>query len=79
MQKSVLPVSLLTYGLPWWPRGKEFTCYAGDPGLIPGSGRSPRGGHANPLQCSYLENPMDRGDWQATVRRVAESDTAELT
>ena len=32
-----------------------------DPGLIPGSGRSPVGGHGNPLQCSYLENPMDRG------------------
>ena len=36
-------------------------------GLIPGSGRSPRGGHGIPLQCSYLENPMDRGDWQVTV------------
>ena len=43
-----------------------------DLGLIPGSGRSPGGGHGNPLQCCYLENSMDRGDWPATVhgRRV---------
>ena len=37
-----------------------------DLGLIPGLGRSPGGGHGNPLQYSYLENPMDRGAWQAT-------------
>ena len=36
---------------------------AGDPGTIPGSGRSPREGNGNPLQYSCLENPMDRGDW----------------
>ena len=40
---------------------------------IPGSGRSPGGGHSNPLQYSCLENPMDRGAWQATVHRVAKS------
>ena len=39
----------------------------GDLGLIPGSGRSPREGNGNPLQYSCLENPMDEGDWQATV------------
>ena len=50
-----------------------------DPGLIPGSGRSPRGGHSNLLQYSCLENPMDRGDWQAVVHRVAESDITEAT
>ena len=44
-----------------------------DVGLIPGSGRSSRGGHGNPLQYSCLENPMDRGAWRATVRRVAKS------
>ena len=38
-----------------------------DAGLITGSGRSPGGGHGNPLQYSCLENPMDRGAWQATV------------
>ena len=37
---------------------------------IPGSGRSPVGGHGNPLQYSCLENPMDRGPWWATVHRV---------
>ena len=49
----------------------------GDPGSIPGSGRSPGGGHGNPLQDSCLENPMDRGAWQAAVHGVIESDTAE--
>ena len=42
-------------------------------GLIPGSGRSPGRGHGNPLQYSCLENPMDRGAWQATVLRVSKS------
>jgi len=40
---------------------------------IPGSGRFPGGGHENPLQYSCLENPMDRGAWQATVHGVAKS------
>ena len=49
-------------------------------GSIPGSGRSPGGGNGNPLQYSCLENPMDRGDRQATVYGVTkESDTTELT
>ena len=42
---------------------------------IPGSGRFPGGGHGNPLQYSCLENPMDRGAWQATVQRVTKSQT----
>ena len=42
-------------------------------GSIPGSGRSPRGGHGNLLQYSCLENPMDRGAWQATVHGVTKS------
>ena len=46
-----------------------------DMGWIPGLGRSPGGGHGNPLQDSCLENPMDRGAWQATVHRVAKSQT----
>ena len=41
-----------------------------DVGSIPGSGRSPGGGHSSPLQYSCLENPMDRGAWQATVHRA---------
>ena len=43
----------------------------GDMGSIPGLGRSPGGGNGNPLQFSYLKNPMDRGAWQATVHGVA--------
>ena len=42
-----------------------------DSGSIPGSGRSPGGEHGNALQYSSLENPMDRGAWQATVHGVA--------
>ena len=46
--------------------------------LGPGSGRSPAGGHGNPLQYSCLENPMDRGTWRATVHGIAEeSDTTK--
>ena len=50
-----------------------------DSGSVPGLGRSPGGGHSNPLQNSCLENPMDRGAWRAAVHRVSESDTAEAT
>ena len=45
---------------------KNLPAKAGDAALIPGSGRSPGGGHGNPLQYSYLENSMDRGAWRAT-------------
>ena len=48
---------------------------AGNVGLIPGLGRSPGGGHGNPLQYSCLENPMDREAWWATVHGVANSQT----
>ena len=49
----------------------------GDPGLIPGLGRSPGEGNGDLLQYSCLENPMDGGDWRATVHGVAELDTTE--
>ena len=52
---------------------KESTGNAGDPGSIPGSGRSPGEGNGNPFQYSCPENPMERGVWQATVQRVAKS------
>ena len=50
-----------------------------DVGLIPGSGRSPGGGHSKPLQYSCLENPMNRGSWWAADHRVAELDLTEAT
>ena len=62
-------------GFPHSSVGKESACNAGDPGSIPGLGRSPGEGNGNPLQYSCLENPMDRGAWRATVHGVAESDT----
>ena len=46
-----------------------------EPGLIPGSGRSPGGGHGNPVQCSLLENPTGRGPWRATVHGVTKGQT----
>ena len=68
----------MIYGLPQWLSGKESACNAGDVGdvgSIPGSGRSPGGGHGNPLQYPCLENPMDRGAYWATVHGVAKSRT----
>ena len=56
-------------GFPGGSDIKESTC----------NGRSPGGGHGNPLQYSGLENPMDRGDWQATVRGVTKSQTWRVT
>ena len=58
-------------GFPHSSVGKESACNAGDPGSIPGSGRSPGEGNGNPLQYSCLENPIDRGAWQATVHETA--------
>ena len=54
---------------------KESSCNAGDPGFIPGLGRSSEEGDGNPLQYSCLENPMDRGTWRATVHGVTKSQT----
>ena len=61
---------------------KNVSANAGDirgVGSIPGWARSPGGGHGNPLLYSCLENPMNRGGWQATVHRVAELDATETT
>ena len=62
-------------GFPRWLIGKESACQAGDASAIPGSGRSPGEGTANPLQYSCWENPMDRRDWRVTGV-TKESDTA---
>ena len=62
-------------GFPGGSEGKESTCNAGDPGWIPGLGRSPGEGTGYPLQCSCLENPMDGGAWWAAVHGVVKSRT----
>ena len=76
-------------GVPDSSVGKESTCNAGDPGSIPGSGRSPGEGigyqlqhsglensmNGSPHQYSFLENSMDRGAWWATVHGVTKSQT----
>ena len=64
--------SLVAQSVKNLPAMQEIACNAGDPGSIPGWGRSPGEGNGNPLQYSCLENPMDRGAWWAT-----ESDTTE--
>ena len=60
-------------GFPGGSAGKESACKAGDLGSIPGSGRPPGEGTGYPVQYPCLGNPMDRGAWRATVRRVAKS------
>ena len=72
-------MSLLCYkkdnDFPGGLEGKEAACNEGDPGSIPGSGRSPGEGNGNTLQYPCLENPMDRGAWRAMVHGVAQSQT----
>ena len=58
-------------GFPGGSDGRESACSAGDPGSVPGLGRSPGEGNGYPLQYSCLENPMDRGAWRAAVHGVA--------
>ena len=72
----VSPSRMIVEGLPGWLGGKESTHNAGDTGdvdLIPASGRSPGKGYSNQLQYSCLENPMDKGAWQARVHGVVKS------
>ena len=65
-------------GFPGDSVGKESFCDAGDPGSIPGLGRSPGWGHGNPVQYCCLENPKDRGAWLAAEHRVTKSDRSEV-
>ena len=65
----------MTSDFPGGSDGKVSAYNAGDLGSIPGLGRSPGEGKGNPLQYSCLENPMNRGSWQATVHGVAKSQT----
>ena len=68
-------ISHFPFIITWLMNGKESACNTGDLSLTPGLGRSPGGGHGNPLQYFCLENPMDRGAWWATVHGVAKSRT----
>ena len=68
---------MINKGFPGNSDGKESACSAGDLGFIHQLGRSPGEGNGYPLQYSCLENPMNRGTWQATVRGCKESDTTE--
>ena len=68
-----------TFGpVPGGSDGKVSPCNTGDPGLIPGLGRSPGEGNGNPLQYSCLGNPMDRGAWQSWGCKESET-TEQLT
>ena len=71
--KADLQDTNTTNGFPGGSEVKASASNAGDPGSIPGSGRSPGEGNGNPLQYFCLENPMDRGAWQATVHGVPKS------
>ena len=64
---------IMNRGFPCSSVGKESACSAGDPGLIPGLGRSPGEGNGNPLQNPCLENLMDKGTWWIAVHGVAKS------
>ena len=70
-----MKISELHQGFPHGPSGKDKvpdnTGYVRDMNLKPGLGRSHGGGHGNPLQYSFLENPMNREAWQTTVHRVS--------
>ena len=71
----MLSTDSILLGFPGGSDGKQFACNAGDPGSILGLGRSPGEGNGYPLQYSFLENPIDRGSWWATVHGVAKSQT----
>ena len=68
-------IYIYIYGFHGGSEVKTSACNAGDLGSIPGLGRSPGEGNGNPLQYSWLENPMDGGAWWATVHGVAKSRT----
>ena len=66
-------VLIVLFGKPQGSDGEKSTCNAGDPHLIPGSGRSPGEGNGYPLQYSCLENPMDRRSRWATVHGITKN------
>ena len=66
-------INISVAGFPGGSEVKASACNAGDPGSIPGLGRSTGAGNGNPLKCSCLENPMDREAWQVIVHGVTKS------
>ena len=76
---TVNKTATMYWGFPCDSAVKNPPANTEDMGSIPGFRRSPEKGHSNPFQYSCLENPMDRGAWQATVHRIAELDTTETT
>ena len=66
-------VCIYIYGFPCSSVGKESACSAGDPGSIPGLGKSPGEGNGDPLQYPCLENLIDRGAWWAAVHGFTKS------
>ena len=78
MADHLTPSILFFMGFPGGSDGKEYTCNVGDLGSIPGLGRSPGGGHGNPLQCSCLENPHGQSSLTGySPQRCKESDMTE--
>ena len=73
LDKMTEQLNTFTLGFPGGSDSKVSACNAGDLSSIPGSGRSPGEGNGNLLQYYCLENPMDRGAWQASVHGVAKS------
>ena len=71
----VVTFHFIILGFPDGSVDKESACSVGDPDSICGLGKSPGGGNGNPFQYSCLENPIDRGAWQAAVHGVAKSQT----
>ena len=71
----ILQLGVAQFSFPGGSDGKASACNVGDPGLIPGLGRSPGEGNGNPLQYSFLENLMDGGARQAAVHGVTKSQT----
>ena len=72
---SIFAYHFILSGFPGCSDGKESASNAGDPGSMPGSGRSPGEGNGNPLQHFCLGNLVDRGTWWATVHGVTKNQT----
>ena len=73
--RKALIIYVARLGFSDGPVGEESACNVEDTSSVPGSERSPAGGHDDPLQDSCLENPMDRGAWHTVAHRVAKSRT----